>query len=645
MREPSSPRPRARVVAGYVLGEVLGEGTFGKVRLAKKDGVKYAVKILDRVLIDTNEWSDKVRREIDIMRALSHPSIVRLHQVVRSPSRVYLVMELVSGGELYCKVENEGALTEELARRYFQQLVDGVAYCHSRGVYHRDLKPENLLLSDDGALLKVTDFGLSAVNFTPDIPVILRTPCGSPHYCAPEVRGRRVDAGYDGEKIDAWSCGVILFLLSTGWLPFHHDNQEKLQAQIDSGIVHYPDSMPSGAREICVLLLDINASRRATLRDVRAHPWFQIDYKPLQPRRVRHSRMKREQAQMRSQSPLKALSTDAISLSRRKSVGGCESSPRGTRKSVGEGGSGPRKSFALGEMACRLPRKMTAHSEAAPKASRKSFAGDGSFLPLLRRGTHREVPSHTQGALPNVPRSSAPPRATRTHGRGRRRRHNSTLGEMSYVILGSGAWKSGAGRKTRSLRGWRSERETMCEPGSVVTQHSSSVELLEAECEKVSRPAPTALTEHPTMFLEEVKVTPPDGAVQMSRAPSLELGDAPSSPGGAYGSKRMESSVSSRRSSMEEWTGEALKQKEVSVGDGERTDRVEPDRTRRKAVLGLKMFSGEIAECADANGERERTSARGGSGSMRLRIFGSRMLSNLGAKRKNRSPVGRSPVG
>lgn len=276
-------KPRARVVAGYVLGTVLGAGTFGKVRLARKDGVPYAVKILDRALIDTNEWAGKVRREIAIMRALAHPSIVRLHQVIRSPSRVYLVMELVTGGELYYKVQREGALPEALARAYFQQLVDGIAYCHSRGVYHRDLKPENLLLSDDESTLKVTDFGLSAVNPAPREAMLLRTPCGSPHYCAPEVRGRRTAPGYDGARIDAWSCGVILFLLCSGFLPFHDEDPVLLQRQIDAADANFPHDFPPGARAVCSRLLEKDPEQRASLAEVRAHPWFLTDYRPAAP--------------------------------------------------------------------------------------------------------------------------------------------------------------------------------------------------------------------------------------------------------------------------------------------------------------------------------------------------------------------------
>lgn len=644
MREPSSPRPRARVVAGYVLGDVLGEGTFGKVRSAEKDGAKYAVKILDRALIDTNEWSGKVRREIAIMRALSHPSIVQLHQVIRSPSRVYLVMELVAGGELYWKVQNEGALQESLARCYFQQLVDGVAYCHSRGVYHRDLKPENLLLSENGTLLKVTDFGLSAVNPTPDIPVILRTPCGSPHYCAPEVRGRRVDPGYNGEKIDAWSCGVILFLLCTGWLPFHHEKTENLQAQIDSGIVHYPDSMPKGAREICASLLETNPYRRAGLSEVRAHPWFQVDYKPLQPKRVRHSRMKQEPARNRSKSPVKALSSDAISsLGRRKSLG-VDSVHRLPRKSltVGESSTrGPRKSFALGEITPRLPRKLNGNNDGTSRASRKSFGRESSLLPLLRRGgTQRDVLSDESGNFPNPSRTSVPARGARSNGRSRRRRHNSTLGEMSS-ILGNGVWKS-ATRKTRSGR-WRIDRDGLCEPGSVITQHSSSVELVQTELDKLaSNAAQTASTEHRSFYLGVLKDEVRDMGVQISRAPSLEVGDAPSSPGGAYGKKRVDSSLSSRHSSTDDWSAEAGRKTanlEKTTND-DPPDRVEPERVKGKPALGFKMFGAEFSECQDVPpGNAERPSSRGGSGSLRLRIFGARMLSNLGPKWKNRTPV------
>eukprot|EP00171_Calliarthron_tuberculosum_P009164 IDg9164t1 len=217
------------------------------------------------------------------------------------------------------------------------------------------------------------------------------------------------------------------------------------------------------------------------------------------------------------------------------------------------------------------------------------------------------------------------------------------------AILGSGVWKS-ASRKARAGRGWRTERDGLYGPGSVVTQHSSSVELAHVEPDKVIAlkgvpTGSTGLLDLRSVIVGELKADVIDMGVQISRAPSLELGDAPSSPGGGYGRKRADSSLSSRHSSRhssaDDWSGEAsrLKSTDVPTLNVGRVDRIEPDRVRRKPAMVPKMFGGELAECQDIPPSGERPNSRGGSGSLRLRIFGARMLSNLGPKWKNRTPV------
>jgi serine/threonine protein kinase len=140
--------------AKYIVTSTLGQGTFGKVKLAthQETGLEYAIKILDKSDIKANELTVNVRREIAIMKALSHQNIVNLREVLSSKSKLYIVMDLVRGGELFEMIERRGELDEKLARKYFQQLVDGIDYCHRRGVCHRDLKPENLLVDESGCL-------------------------------------------------------------------------------------------------------------------------------------------------------------------------------------------------------------------------------------------------------------------------------------------------------------------------------------------------------------------------------------------------------------------------------------------------------------------------------------------------------------
>ncbi|CAD6258704.1 unnamed protein product [Miscanthus lutarioriparius] len=164
--------------------------------------------------------SEQIRREITTMRLVAHKNIVELHEVMATRNKIYFVMEYVKGGELFDKIEKSGKLTEAIAHKYFQQLISAVDYCHSRGVYHRDLKPENLLL-DENENLKVSDFGLSALSESKRQDGLLHTTCGTPAYVAPEVISK---TGYDGAKSDIWSCGVVLFVLVAGYLPFQGPN-------------------------------------------------------------------------------------------------------------------------------------------------------------------------------------------------------------------------------------------------------------------------------------------------------------------------------------------------------------------------------------------------------------------------------------
>nr|GFA79563.1 CBL-interacting serine/threonine-protein kinase 24-like [Tanacetum cinerariifolium] len=165
---------------------------------------------------------DQIKREISITKIMRHPNIVRLYEVLSSQTKIYIILEFINGGELFDKIVNKGKLSERSARRYFQQLIDAIAYCHGKGVYHRDLKPENLLLDSEGKL-KVSDFGLSAL---PQEGVeLLYTTCGTPNYIAPEVLSEN---GYDGAAVDIWSCGVILYVLLAGYLPFEESNLASL---------------------------------------------------------------------------------------------------------------------------------------------------------------------------------------------------------------------------------------------------------------------------------------------------------------------------------------------------------------------------------------------------------------------------------
>ncbi|KAI3444277.1 hypothetical protein Pfo_000942 [Paulownia fortunei] len=257
------------VLPRYKLGKTLGIGSFGKVKLAVHTltGLKVAIKILDRQSIDNCE-AEKVRREINIMRQLFHPHIVRLFEVIDTPSNVYVVMEYMNSGELFYYLTEHGKLHEDEARCFFQQIISGVEYCHRHLVVHRDLKPENLLL-DLEHNVKIADFGLG--NIMRD-GHFLKTCCGSPNYAAPELISRQL---YAGPEVDVWSCGVILYALLCGRLPFDDDNLSGLYAKIKSGVYTIANHLSESARDLIQRILVVDPMKRISIPEIRRHPWFQ----------------------------------------------------------------------------------------------------------------------------------------------------------------------------------------------------------------------------------------------------------------------------------------------------------------------------------------------------------------------------------
>ncbi|XP_074584208.1 CBL-interacting protein kinase 9-like [Curcuma longa] len=265
-------------VGKYELGRTLGEGSFAKVKYARnvQTGDSVAIKILDKHHVLRHKMVEQIKREISTMKLIKHPNVVQIHEVIASKTKIYIVLELVDGGELFDKIVNHGKLKEDEARRYFQQLINAVDYCHSRGVYHRDLKPENLILDSFG-VLKVSDFGLSA--FAPQIREdgLLHTTCGTPNYVAPEVLN---DKGYDGTTSDIWSCGVILFVLMAGYLPFDEPNIMNLYKKISKADYSFPAWFSSGAKKLITRILDPNPLTRITIPEILADEWFKKGYKP-----------------------------------------------------------------------------------------------------------------------------------------------------------------------------------------------------------------------------------------------------------------------------------------------------------------------------------------------------------------------------
>ncbi|CAN6169303.1 unnamed protein product [Urochloa humidicola] len=267
-----------RRVGKYELGRTIGEGTFAKVRIAKNMETEehVAIKIIDKAKVQKLKLVEQIRREICTMKLIQHPNVVRLYEVMGSKTRIYIVLEFIMGGELLDIVATSGRLKEDEARRYFQQLINAVDYCHSRGVYHRDLKLENLLLDINGNL-KISDFGLSAISDQVKNDGLLHTTCGTPNYVAPEVIDGK---GYDGALADLWSCGVILFVLLAGYLPFEDDNIASLYKKISEAQFTCPSWFSAGAKRLITKILDPNPSTRIKVPQVLKDPWFKKGYKP-----------------------------------------------------------------------------------------------------------------------------------------------------------------------------------------------------------------------------------------------------------------------------------------------------------------------------------------------------------------------------
>ncbi|GAY45793.1 hypothetical protein CUMW_092060 [Citrus unshiu] len=307
------PASRTRV-GKYELGRTLGEGSFAKVKFAKnvETGDFVAIKIVDRDQVLRHKMVEQIKREISTMKLIKHPNVIKIIEVTEnnllnflfntvkpsdftfkllnqsfimefasanvmaSKTKIYIVLEFIDGGELFDKIAKHGRLKEDEARRYFQQLINAVDYCHSRGVFHRDLKPENLLLDSYG-VLKISDFGLSAISQQVREDGLLHTACGTPNYVAPEVLN---DKGYDGRASDVWSCGVILFVLMAGFLPFDESNLMALYRKICRADFSCPSWFSSGAKKLIKRILDPNPDTRMTISQMLEDEWFKKGYKP-----------------------------------------------------------------------------------------------------------------------------------------------------------------------------------------------------------------------------------------------------------------------------------------------------------------------------------------------------------------------------
>uniref|UniRef100_A0A182NPG1 non-specific serine/threonine protein kinase n=1 Tax=Anopheles dirus TaxID=7168 RepID=A0A182NPG1_9DIPT len=254
-------------VGPYRLERTLGKGQTGLVKLGVHCvlGKKVAIKIINREKLSESVLM-KVEREIAIMKLIDHPHVLGLTDVYENRKYLYLVLEHVSGGELFDYLVKKGRLTPKEARKFFRQIISALDFCHSHSICHRDLKPENLLL-DDKNNIKIADFGMASLQ---PAGSMLETSCGSPHYACPEViRGEK----YDGRRADVWSCGVILYALLVGALPFDDDNLRQLLEKVKRGVFHIPHFVPPDCQSLLKGMIEVNPEKRLTLAEINKHPW------------------------------------------------------------------------------------------------------------------------------------------------------------------------------------------------------------------------------------------------------------------------------------------------------------------------------------------------------------------------------------
>ncbi|PQE30891.1 CAMK CAMKL AMPK kinase protein [Rutstroemia sp. NJR-2017a WRK4] len=266
--EPAPQKKMEQRIGAYSVIRTLGEGSFGKVKLAvhRVTGQQVALKIIARKKLISRDMAGRVEREIEYLQLLRHPHIIKLYTVIKTPTEIIMVLEY-AGNELFDYIVQHGKMREDEARRFFQQIICAVEYCHRHKIVHRDLKPENLLL-DENLNVKIADFGLSNIMTDGNF---LKTSCGSPNYAAPEVINGKL---YAGPEVDVWSCGVILYVLLVGRLPFDDEHIPSLFAKIAKGQYNVPSYMGRDAAALIKKMLAVNPVHRATIAEIRDDPWF-----------------------------------------------------------------------------------------------------------------------------------------------------------------------------------------------------------------------------------------------------------------------------------------------------------------------------------------------------------------------------------
>ncbi|KAM9985551.1 hypothetical protein ACTFIZ_009106 [Dictyostelium cf. discoideum] len=258
----------------YEFKEELGRGAFSIVYLGenKQTKQKYAIKVINKSELG-KDYEKNLKMEVDILKKVNHPNIIALKELFDTPEKLYLVMELVTGGELFDKIVEKGSYSEADAANLVKKIVSAVGYLHGLNIVHRDLKPENLLLKskDNHLEVAIADFGLSKIIGQ---TLVMQTACGTPSYVAPEVLNA---TGYDKE-VDMWSIGVITYILLCGFPPFYGDTVPEIFEQIMEANYEFPEEYWGGiskeAKDFIGKLLVVDVSKRLNATNALNHPWL-----------------------------------------------------------------------------------------------------------------------------------------------------------------------------------------------------------------------------------------------------------------------------------------------------------------------------------------------------------------------------------
>jgi calcium/calmodulin-dependent protein kinase I len=264
--------------------------------LHKATNINYAVKVINKKDLG-KDYEKNLKMEVDILKKVNHSNIIALKELFDTPDKLFLVMELVTGGELFDKIVEKGSYTEAEATTLVRKIVSAVEYLHNMGIVHRDLKPENLLLkrADNDLEIAIADFGLSKIVGQ---QMMMQTACGTPSYVAPEVLNA---SGY-GKEVDMWSIGVITYILLCGFPPFYGDTVPEIFEQIMEANFDYPEeywnTVSKEAKDFINKLLVVDSDKRMSAGDALKHPWLAgnpvVSSKPLNTQKLKELTTERQ---------------------------------------------------------------------------------------------------------------------------------------------------------------------------------------------------------------------------------------------------------------------------------------------------------------------------------------------------------------